>query len=128
MMKRILLLIIALGCIGSLYAQRPTTTYCSITGNHLASSASGYIGPVEVNYGKKTNRRQYLTDESGRRMNFNTMIEALNHMAQQGWRLESTYTLFEKSLIEDSGLDEINIVMILSKELSNENKEREQEE
>ena len=49
-------------------------------------------------------------------------------MAQQGWRLESTYTLFEKSLIEDSGLDEINIVMILSKELSNENKEREQEE
>ena len=115
-MKRILSLIIALSCIASLHAEQPTLTYCSITGNHLASNRSGYIGPVEVNYGEKSKRKQYLTDESGRRINFNTMIEALNHMAQQGWRLESTYTMFERSLIEDSGLDEINIIMILSRE------------
>jgi hypothetical protein len=116
-MKRILSLIIALACATALYAQEPTIVYCSITGSHLASIKNGRIGPVEVNYGQKSRRIKYLEDERGRRLSFDTMIEALNYMAELGWRLESTYTRFQPSILEGSGLDEINIVMILSKQI-----------
>ena len=116
-MRRLITLLYALITAATLYAQEPTTVYCSIAGSQLTGRANGYIGPVEINLGKNQRGRTYLADENGRRINFNTMIEALNYMAVRGWKLESTYTLFNPSLIENSSLDEDIIVMILSKEV-----------
>ena len=114
-MKRLSTLLLAIFSIAMLHAQEPTTVYCSITGSQLAGRVNGYIGPVEVNIGENSSKKRYLVDDDGKRINLNTMIEALNHMAKRGWKLESTYTLFSPSLIENSNLDEDIIIMILSK-------------
>ncbi len=117
-MRRIITLLVAIFAIATLQAQEPTTIYCSISGSQLTGRSNGYIGPVEISFGEKTRSTTYLRDDYGKRINFNSMIEALNYMAKRGWRLESTYTLFSPSLIEDSNLDEDIIVMILSKEIT----------
>lgn len=119
-MKRLITLLIATFNIAVLYATEPTTIYCSISGSHLASQPNGYIGQVDVNFGQKRSAKDYLVDNNGKRINFETMIGALNYMAKAGWHLESTYTQFEPSLIESSGLDECIIVMILSKKITSE--------
>ena len=117
-MRRLITFLLAIFTVATLYAQEPTTVYCSIAGSQLTGRANGYIGPVEINFGQNSQQTNYLKDEYGRRINFKTMIEAMNYMAKRGWRLESTYTLFSPSLIENSNLDEDIIVMILSKEIT----------
>lgn len=117
-MKRLITLLIATFSVAALYASEPTTVYCSISGGHLASISNGYIGQVNVNFGQKHSAKDYLVDNNGKRLNFDTMIAALNYMSKAGWQLESTYTQFEPSLIEDSGLDECTIIMILSKRIT----------
>jgi hypothetical protein len=119
-MRGFITLLVAIFGIATLYAQEPTTVYCSIAGSQLTGRANGYIGPVEINFGDRKHGTTYLGNEDGKRINFNTMIEALNYMAKRGWRLESTYTLFSPSLIENSNLDEDIIVLILSKEITSE--------
>lgn len=119
-MKRLITLLIATFSVAALYAEGPSTVYCTISGSHLASQPNGYIGQVDVNFGQKRSAKDYLVDNNGKRINFETMIGALNYMAKAGWHLESTYTQFEPSLIEGSGLDECIIVMILSKEINSE--------
>ena len=117
-MKQLFTLIIVLLSVTTLYAEGPSKVYCTISGSHLASQPNGYIGQVDVNFGQKRSAKDYLVDNNGKRINFETMIGALNYMAKAGWHLESTYTQFEPSLIEGSGLDECIIVMILSKEIT----------
>ena len=119
-MKQLFTLIIVLLSVTTLYAEGPSTVYCTISGSHLASQPNGYIGQVDVNFGQKRSAKDYLVDNNGKRINFETMIGALNYMAKAGWHLESTYTQFEPSLIESSGLDECIIVMILSKKITSE--------
>ena len=117
-MRRLITLLLAILSVATLYAQEPTTVYCSIAGSQLTGRANGYIGPVELNLGNNTKSTIYLRDENGKRINFDTMIQALNYMSARGWRLVSTYTLYSPSLIENSNLDEDIIVMILSKEVT----------
>ena len=119
-MRRLTTLLFALIAATTLYAQEPTTVYCSIAGSQLTGRTNGYIGPVEINFGQNSRQTTYLKDKDGRRINFKTIIQALNYMAVRGWKLESTYTLFNPSLIENSSLDEDIIVMILSKEVRTE--------
>jgi hypothetical protein len=119
-MKKLFTLLLATLSIASIYATEPQTVYCAISGSHLASQANGYIGQVDIDFGQGNKSRDYLVDNNGKRLYFETMISALNHMAKAGWRLESSYTEFNPSLIEDSGLDECIMVMILSKEITSE--------
>ena len=116
-MRRLITLLYALITAATLYAQEPTTVYCSIAGSQLTGRANGYIGPVEINLGQDSRQTTYLKDEDGRRINFKTMIQALNYMSVRGWKLVSTYTLLSPSLTQNSSLDEDIIVMILSKEV-----------
>ncbi|MBR5133801.1 MAG: hypothetical protein IKV29_06835 [Alistipes sp.] len=117
-MRRLITLLLAIFTIATLYAQEPTTVYCSIAGSQLTGRANGYIGPVEINFGQDSQQTNYLKDEDGRRINFKTMIQAVNYMSVRGWKLVSTYTLLSPSLTQNSNLDEDIIVMILSKEVT----------
>lgn len=119
-MKRVITLLMAFCSIASLHATEPTTVYCTISGSHLATTPNGYIGQVDIDFGESQSSRDYLVDESGKRLNFDTMIAALNYMSKAGWQLESTYTRFAPSIIKDSGLDKYVIVMILSKRVTSE--------
>lgn len=117
-MRQLTTLLFAIFTIATLYAQEPTTVYCSIAGSQLTGRANGYIGPVEINLGQTSQQTNYLKDEDGRRINFKTMIQAVNYMSVRGWKLVSTYTLLSPSLTQNSNLDEDIIVMILSKEVT----------
>lgn len=66
--------------------------YCSIvgTGNFLQTKAN-----IEIDFGQKQNywKRDWLLDEKGEKIVFNSMIDALNYMNDYGWVLHSTMAL-----------------------------------
>lgn len=119
-MKQLFLLLIATLSLASLNAMEPTRAYCSISGSHLASQTNGYIGSVDICFDEQPSAKDYIVDEGGRRLNFETTIAALNYMAKAGWQLESTYTTYTPNFLGERSLDKIVIVMILSKEITSE--------
>ena len=59
-----------------------------------------------------------LVDKDGKELKFNSMVDALNYMAQLGWRFEQAYVL-----TENTGVSKQNVYhYLLSKELSGDEK------
>jgi len=98
-MKKVLLffslsLLLAL----SAHSQEPTTntsykTYCQIVGT---GNLTGTKVKIEVDFGEKNNfwtmyKDKFLLDESGNKISFNSMIDAMNFMAKLGWKFEQAY-------------------------------------
>ncbi len=52
---------------------------------------------IDVDYGdeRKLFRDYRLKDESGRLKKFNTVVDALNYMGQQGWKLVNAFLVTE---------------------------------
>lgn len=99
------LLLVAVFCCTTTSAQlssqtaTPSTTgvlplpdaYCEIICSHLPS----YKGDgVLFDFGQKTEAMSYnwLKDAKGRKLIFNSSIEALNYMVRQGWEFVQAYT------------------------------------
>lgn len=85
------------------YAQTPYKTYCEIvgTGNILGTK----IKSVEVDMGQAVNYNfwkvessRVLADENGEKVEFNSMMDAVNFFGRLGWRLHSTYAITESSM------------------------------
>lgn len=85
------------------YAQTPYKTYCEIvgTGNILGTK----IKSVEVDMGQAVNynfwkveNSRVLADENGEKVEFNSMMDAVNFFGRLGWRLHSTYAITESSM------------------------------
>lgn len=117
-MKRVITLCIAMMATITAYATQPYTAYCSLTGTQSISSANGYIGSVEVDYGQESLSKRYLVDEDGKRLNFNSMIGAMNYMAQFGWKFDSCYTTVVTEIFDGSKLSKLCIVWIITKEVT----------
>ena len=72
--------------------------YCEILG-----TATGLFKnkvQVEVDFGQEKNwfgGKNPLTNEKGKIIKFNSMIDALNHMAKSGWHFINAYSLTIKS-------------------------------
>ena len=69
--------------------------YCEIVGesNLLQTKVR-----VAVDFGQEINywtqyRDKFLVDENGKRIKFNSMIDALNYMAKLGWKFEQAYVV-----------------------------------
>lgn len=114
-MRRITTLLIALLSFATLYAEQPYKVYCSISGDVSVTNVNSQVGSISVDYGQERLYKSYLVDEQGKRIEFSSMIAALNYMAQQGWELVSTESKYQRSLLEDRKLDNIVSVWILSK-------------
>ena len=67
-----------------------TKVYAEIVGNEYSGLT------VSVEFGKNSKRFAYmLKDENGKKVHFNTMIDAMNQLAKFGWELENTYVVVD---------------------------------
>jgi hypothetical protein len=99
-MKRFcfVLLILTLSVANSskLYAQEKYKVYCSIIGNE--SELRNGVVTISIDFGQDDLKKNYLVDEQGNRLNFRTMISAMNYMSKLGWNLEETSHSTDKLL------------------------------
>jgi len=117
-MKRLFTIIVALAISGICYASEPYTAYCTIRGEESMSNPGNIVGNVEIDYGQTSRRKSYLTDTTGKRLEFESMVAAMNYMAGYGWSLHDSYTTIKRMPIDNRQLDRIVVVWILKKEVT----------
>lgn len=117
-MKKLLFLSMLLFSISS-FAQdpwNPTRVYCEIVGT---GNLTGTKVKIEIDFGQAKkfwsgSNDKFLVDESGKEIKFNSMVDALNYMAQFGWRFEQAYVVTENSTMSKQNVYHY----LLSKELT----------
>lgn len=111
--------------------------YCEIvgTGRFLSSKVN-----IEVDFGQYTNyfdaTGRYLVDENGKRIKFNSMVDAMNYMGNLGWVFEQAYVIthgtqnvYHFLLSKDIDFDEdINAGMKTRKDLRKKIREKQRAE
>ena len=117
-MKRLFTIIVALAVSGICYASEPYTAYCTIRGEESMSNPGNLVGNVEIDYGQSAKRKSYLTDSTGKRLEFESMVAAMNYMAGYGWSLHDSYTTIKRMPIDNRQLDCVVVVWILKKEVT----------
>lgn len=117
-MKRFFTIILALAISGICYASEPYTAYCTLRGEESISNPGRLVGNVEIDYGQQSRHKNYLTDSTGQRLEFESMVEAMNHMARYGWSLHDSYTTIKRMPIDNRQLDRIVVVWVLKKEVA----------
>lgn len=117
-MKRLFTIIVALAISGICYASEPYTAYCTIRGEESMSNPGNLVGNVEIDYGQSAKRKSYLTDTTGKRIEFESMVAAMNYMAGYGWSLHDSYTTIKRMPIDNRQLDRVVVVWILKKEVT----------
>jgi hypothetical protein len=103
MKKLVLLLAVIAGLSFSGNAQTDSTTetYCEIVGR-AALSLTGKI-KIEVDFGQANkvfegfNNDMLKDPVTGKPMKFNSMIDALNHMASKGWLFVNAYQITDSN-------------------------------
>lgn len=97
MKKTLLIIVLFFGTLYS-YSQDIITsykTYCLIVGT---GNLTGTKVKVEVDFGEKNNywtmyKDKFLVDESGEKIDFNSMVDAMNFMGKLGWKFEQAYVI-----------------------------------
>jgi len=93
-MKKVFATILLCGTlISSAFAgSDPTYVYCDMVGYAKLLSLTGKV-KVAIDYGeaKGVFTDQRIKDESGKVQSFNSMIDAMNYMAAQGWEIDQCY-------------------------------------
>lgn len=120
-MRKLLLLMLLLLAASGIYSQdrnpwNPVRTYCEIVGT---GNLAGTKIKIKIDFGQaKTSRTgrtdRFLVDKSGKKIMFNSMVDALNYMAQLGWRFEQAYVVTEVSNVAPQNIYHY----LLSKELT----------
>lgn len=90
-MKKLLLILCI--CLSSVIGFAQDKVYAEIVGEEHLSTG---IVSVQVVFGE--NNKQFanmLTDGQGNKITFNTMVDAMNHLAKYGWELENTYVVVD---------------------------------
>lgn len=89
-MKKLLFTLFFLASFIYGYSQETQYSYCQIVGY-------GFFGKVKVSvdYGEEIKywKDARINDEAGKAMKFNSMIDALNYMALQGWEHVQAYAI-----------------------------------
>jgi hypothetical protein len=123
-MKKILLS--ALLCAGLYAAQAQTSSvtmaklyqYCQIFEQPRAFSTKLNI---IVDFGQETKFFQdtrMRDEESGKLVKFNSLIDALNYMSEQGWEFVQVYNTFNSTGGANGGVFSGNTRMVLRKEVA----------
>ncbi|MBQ3233291.1 MAG: hypothetical protein IJA96_01620 [Alistipes sp.] len=93
-MKKLILSLMLIGCVTITNAQPMYKVYCSIIGNE--KELQNGVVDVTIDYGQEILRKNYFVDENGDKIQFRTMISAMNYMSKLGWNLEETYHSTDK--------------------------------
>lgn len=104
-MKKILLIATFLVVNVAVWAGEPHQAYCEIVGT---GNLTGTKVKIEVDFGQKVSwmgqkNQRTLVDEQGKKMEFNSMMDAVNYLAQFGWTLHSTYAVTESKGMGGNG-------------------------
>lgn len=87
-MKKFLFLIAAVVLsIGVAQAQRHKV-YCELVGQQKLLSTKC---TVQVDFGQNQFQNNKLVDENGKKLTFNSMVDAMNFMGELGWEFEQAY-------------------------------------
>ncbi len=76
-------------------AQEPYKVFCELLGT--AKLFSNKV-TVTVEFGQETSfwlgaSNQYLVDDNGKAIKFNSMVDAMNYMGKRGWEFEQAYVV-----------------------------------
>lgn len=104
-MKKILLIAAFLVVSVAVWAGEPHQAYCEIVGT---GNFTGTKVKIEIDFGQKVSwtgqkNQRTLVDEQGKKMEFNSMMDAVNYLAQYGWTLHSTYAITESKGMGGNG-------------------------
>ncbi len=104
-MKKILLIAAFLVVSVAVWAGEPHQAYCEIVGT---GNFTGTKVKIEIDFGQKVSwtgqkSQRTLVDEQGKKMEFNSMMDAVNYLAQYGWTLHSTYAITESKGMGGNG-------------------------
>jgi hypothetical protein len=106
--------------------------YCELFGETKQGTfkASKEMNAVKVNFGRKkatsggkgntSANFGDIIDENGKKINFYSMVDAMNYMGTQGWEIVHVYSIFDKN--------QQRTTYILKKEISPEEKQQMKEE
>ena len=80
------------------HAQDPwnsTKAYCEIVGT---SNFTGTKVKVQIDFGQSKKlmtmyNQNYMVDADGKKIQFNSMVDAMNYLAQYGWNFEQAYVV-----------------------------------
>lgn len=93
-MKKCLFLMLMFISIG-VVAQKPYKVFCELlgTGKLFSNKVT-----VTVDFGQETSfwfgaSNQYLVDDNGKAIKFNSMVDAMNYMGKRGWEFEQAYVV-----------------------------------
>lgn len=91
---------------------RRSKVYCELLGTQKMLSQKVN---VQVDFGQNPYTNSNLVDENGKKITFNSMIDAMNYMGNSGWEFESAYVI-----THGSGTSAQNVYhWLLSKYVSN---------
>ncbi len=86
-----MLMFISMGVV----AQKPYKVFCELlgTGKLFSNKVT-----VTVDFGQETSfwfgsSNQYLVDDNGKAIKFNSMVDAMNYMGKRGWEFEQAYVV-----------------------------------
>lgn len=93
-MKKVLFLMLMFVSL-NVMAQEPYKVFCELlgTGKFMSTKVA-----VTIDFGQRTSfwtqgSNQYLVDEAGQKLEFNSMVDAMNYMGKRGWKFEQAYVV-----------------------------------
>lgn len=101
-MKKLLLFLVSMGCFFFSHAQEKSSdttfvkkVFCEIVGR---GNFMGTKVDISIDFGQKISffkqyNQKLMVDEEGKRIKFNSMIDALNYMGKFGWEFEQAYAV-----------------------------------
>lgn len=89
-MKKVLFTLMLLVSTMACFAQAKHDAYCELVGTSKFLSTKV---TVEVDFGQSKWADAHLYDENGKKISFNSMMDALNYMGKRGWTLTQTYAI-----------------------------------
>lgn len=131
-MKKLLLITVLAILVVAATAQETRKTFCQIVGTGKVFSPKVKI---EIDFGYKrsywNHYKKFMVDKTGKKIEFHSMVDAMNYLANWGWKFEQAYTavmggrtvyhwLLSKDIVSD---DEIREGIITQKDFEDMEKE-----
>lgn len=93
-MKQLLLTIVLAVLVVAATAQETRKTFCQIVGSEKILSAKVR---VQIDFGQKRSYwnqyKNFMVDETGKRIEFYSMVDAMNYLAKFRWKFEQAYVV-----------------------------------
>lgn len=92
-------------------AEQPFKAYCEVWG----ITSTNTIGYLYIDYGQEDRSGNWIVDNRGKGIFFNSMIQVINYMSERGWEVEAIYNTPSISTVFDEKKLETKHSVIMSK-------------